>query len=178
MSSNIQRPATTDYAQAFGPYVGLVPEADILGVLDNQSQEVADLTSNISAEQAAFRYAPDKWSIREVMGHLADSERVFGFRAMALARGERAELPGFEENEYVDHGDFDDWSLSDLVAQFQSLRSSNVQLFKHLSDDAWKRSGIVNGNSITVPSLAWIIAGHLRHHIGILNERYLSKLAG
>lgn len=178
MSSSIQRPAPGDYAADFAPYVKLVPEADILAVLDAQSGEVGDLASRISARQAAFRYAPGKWSIRQVLGHLADGERVFGFRAMALARGERAELPGFDENEYVDHGDFDAWSLSELVAQFQSLRHANLQLFSHLSDDAWMRSGIVNCNPITVRAFPWIIAGHVRHHFAILNERYINQFEG
>jgi hypothetical protein len=146
---------------------------DILQVLRGQLEEFGGLVGSISEERAGFRYAPGKWSIREVIGHLTDAERIFSFRALAFARGDLLELPSFDENRYVEQADFDRIPLLQLVNEFKALRSSDVLLFEHLSEEASTRSGIVNGNMVTVRALAYIMAGHVRHHHRILKERYL-----
>ncbi len=174
--SHAQRPGSDDCAPHFAGYVSLVPETDIVKVLRDQIREVDELVKGIPAEHAGFRYASEKWSIREVIGHLADTERILSYRATCLARGEQAELPGFDENEYVRTALFDQWSLAELGAEFDALRRANVLLFEHLSGEAWRRSGVVNRNPITVPALAWIMAGHVRHHANILRERYFAML--
>lgn len=179
MSSSIaRRPLSTDYSPDYEGYISLVPEADIVSVLREQNRQVTEFIKAIPQASAGFRYAPEKWSIREVLGHVADSERVFSYRATCLARGEQSALPGFEEKEYVRTANFDKWSLSELSAEFDNLRKANLLLLEHLDEEAWQRSGTVNQNHITVPGLVWIMAGHVRHHVNVLNERYLPKIAG
>lgn len=168
----IARPEIGEFASYFEGYVSLVPETDIISALRAQTGELTDLVRQIPEERGGFRYAPDKWTIREVLGHLADTERVMSYRATCLARGERNELPGFDENEYVRTANFDQWTLADLAAQFESLRKANVAVLEHLDRDAWNRRGIVNSNSITVSAIAWVMAGHVRHHLKVLKERY------
>ena len=172
-NKTVRRPVTGEFAPHFDGYVAHVPETDIIAVLREQANEVRDLIKEIPEDRAGFRYGPDKWSVREVLGHLADCERVMSYRATCLARGEQSELPGFDENEYVRTANFDGWTLTELAAQFENLREANVSIFEHLDPEAWERKGIVNSNSITVPAIAWVMAGHVRHHIQILKERYL-----
>jgi hypothetical protein len=169
---SIARPVQGEFAKHFEGYVAQVPETDIIAVLRAQTGEIADLVKNIPEERGGFRYGPDKWTIREVLGHLADTERVMSYRATCLARGEQNELPGFDENEYVRSANFDQWTLADLAAQFETLRRANVAVLEHLDSEAWSRRGIVNRNLITVPAIAWVMAGHVRHHVKILKERY------
>ena len=168
----ITRPVQGDFASHFEGYISQVPEADIISVLRAQGGELTELVKRIPEERGGFRYGPDKWTIREVLGHLADTERVMSYRATCLARGEQNELPGFDENEYVRTANFDQWTLADLAAQFESLRKANISMLEHLDSEAWKRRGIVNRNMITVPAIAWVMAGHVRHHVRILKERY------
>ena len=173
MTTPTQRPETNEYAPFYAGYVSLVPETDILKVLRDQAVEYKDFVSSIGPEKAVFRYAPEKWSISELLGHIADAERVFSFRAMTFARGDSNALPGFDENEYVRQANFDQASLDDLMLEFLALREGNVRMLARLNEDAWMRSGISNNNSITVRALAYIMAGHVRHHLNVMKERYL-----
>lgn len=168
----IARPVEGEFASHFERYISQVPENDIIPVLRAQTDELTNLVRQIPEERGGFRYGPDKWTIREVLGHLADTERVMSYRTTCLARGEQNELPGFDENEYVRTANFDAWTLADLAAQFENLRRANVSVLEHLDPDAWKRKGIVNHNPITVPAIVWVMAGHVRHHVKILRERY------
>jgi hypothetical protein len=170
--ATIVRPIIGEFSSAFEGYVALVPESDIISVLREQTTEFAALISTIPEERGGFRYGPDKWTIREVFGHIGDCELVMSYRATCLARGEQSELPGFDENEYARTANFDDWTLAELGTQFESLRNASVAILAHLDSEAWKRKGIVNNNPITVPAIAWVMAGHLRHHMKILKERY------
>lgn len=154
------------------PYLKLVPESDLVAAMSAQSEITFALLSSIDESRAGFRYAPDKWSIREMVGHLADGERVFGYRAMSIARGEQVSLPGFDENEYMRLSDYDGWSFREAVEQFALLRRANILLFKNLSPDAWSRSGIANNRPVDVATIAKIIIGHERHHLNVLHERY------
>jgi DinB superfamily len=172
INQSIRRPETGEYAPYYAGYVSLVPEMNVLEVLREQAEEIGELVSSIPEERAGFRYASGKWSIREVIGHITDAERVFSFRALAFARGDSLELPGFDENRYVEQAVFDRIPLLRLMDEFKALRSSSVLLLEHLSGEAWTRSGIVNGSLVTVRALAYIMAGHVCHHRRILKERY------
>ena len=153
-------------------YLRLVSEDDIVAAMRAQTEVTLALFRGIGEERSGFRYAEGKWSIREVVGHLADGERVFGYRAMCVARGEQQSLPGFDENEYQRLSDYDRWSLEDSLAQWELLRRANLLMFSHLTPEAWKREGTANGTPVTPDRIARVIVGHERHHLGILRERY------
>lgn len=166
------RPADTDYAPHFAGYIGRVPEDDVLGALERQSSETQKLLASIDDARAAFRYEPSKWSVKQVIGHVIDTERIMSYRALAIARGETQSLPGFDEKEYVQHAHFDDWSLGDLAEEYALTRRANIVLLCNLPNDAWDRRGLANGNPITARALAYVIVGHERHHLNVLKERY------
>lgn len=169
----MQRPTERDYPQFFAGYVSLVPEDDILSVIEQQSSETQRLISSLDEARATHRYAEGKWSVKEVIGHVTDSERVFGYRALCIARGEKNSLPGFDEKEYMQNANFDAWRLGDLAESYALVRRSNIVLFRNLPEDAWDRRGIANNNEITVRALAYVLVGHERHHLKVLRERYL-----
>ena len=166
------RPSATDYAPSHAAYVDLVPEEEILEVMERQTVDTQKVLSSLDDTRASHRYAEGKWSIKQVLGHLVDAERVFGYRAMAIARGEKNPLPGFDENEYVDHASFDTWKLGDLVEAYALMRRSNVLFFRNLADEAWDRRGVANDSPVSVRGIAWVIVGHERHHRAVLHERY------
>jgi uncharacterized damage-inducible protein DinB len=168
----IERPTSGEYHPAFERYVARVPEADALGPLGRQVGEVHAALASLSAERAGLRYAPGKWSVREVLGHVTDTERVFGYRAMCVARGETASLPGFEENDYAANAGHDRYALGDLLAEFESVRRSNVSMLAHLDAAALQRVGTANGGPISVRALAYLMVGHARHHLGVLASKY------
>jgi uncharacterized damage-inducible protein DinB len=167
------RPAVTEYAQPYAGYVANVPENDILAAIEQQSTETQKLLASLDETKAAYRYAEEKWSVKEVLGHVIDSERIFAYRALSIARGETQPLPGFEEGDYVRNASFDSWKLGDLAEHYALVRRSNIVLFQNIPDDAWDNRGTASDNPITVRALAWIIVGHERHHMQVLRERYL-----
>jgi hypothetical protein len=166
------RPPGTEYAPFFSGYVSLVPEPDVISVLENQPGELARMSSLVPAHRERFRYAEGKWTIREVSGHLIDAERVFGYRAFCISRGEEASLPGFDENEYVRHSRYDDQPLGDLQSEFAAVREANLMVLRRLDKGAWERLGTANNNPASVRALAFIMAGHVRHHFNVLRDRY------
>ncbi|MDP9193560.1 MAG: DinB family protein [Acidobacteriota bacterium] len=167
------RPDATEYAQFYAGYVANVPENDILAAIEQQSTETQKLLASLDETKAAYRYAEEKWSVKEVLGHIIDAERVFAYRALAIARGETQPLPGFEEKDYVRTASFDSWKLGDLAEHYALVRRSNIVLFQNIPDAAWDNRGIASDNPITVRAIAWIIVGHERHHVKVLRERYL-----
>lgn len=171
----INRPDETEYLSYFGRYISLVPEENILAILGRQSDETQALLRGIPESQAGFRYAPDKWSIKELVGHVIDTERVFGYRALCFARNDRTPLPGFEQDDYIRNSSFNEQPLAELAAELESVRRSTLFLFKHLDRESWKRKGIANEHEMSVRAAAYIIAGHELHHIGILRDRYLAQ---
>jgi hypothetical protein len=171
-------PTATEYAPYFSRYIDLVAEADFVSALTRQPAEYRVLLGALSHEQAGFRYAPGKWSIREVLGHVIDAERVFGYRALCIARGETVSLPSFDENLYAAESGHDGFPLYELLEEFTLVRRSHVALFEHLGQAAWERAGTVNQNAISVRGLAYIMTGHAQHHARILKERYLAVLGG
>jgi len=149
-----------------------VTEADVLAVLETQAAEVHRLAAAVPAKSETLRYAPGKWSIREVVGHVADAERVFGYRAFCISRGEQTPLPGFDEGRYVAESGFDERTLAELVREFTAVREANLAVLRRLEGRAWERIGNANGSPVSVRALAFIMAGHVRHHCGILRSRY------
>jgi uncharacterized damage-inducible protein DinB len=167
------KPAETEYASYYGRYVALVADPDIVAALDHQLKSTRTLLDTISEEKAGHRYEPGKWSIKQLVGHIADTERIFAHRALRFARNDRTELPGFDENAYAANANFGDLPLSSVVEEYATVRQASIVLFKHLEKDAWNRRGIANKNEVSVRAIAFLIAGHELHHIGILKTRYL-----
>jgi len=170
----IPRPEPSEYLPYYETYISKVPKGDLLKVLEDQRRETQELLVGVSEAKALHRYAPGKWSIKEVVGHLTDSERVFCYRALAFGRADQNSLPGFDEKAWVPAGRFDARPLKDLAAEFDAVRRATIALFSGLDAEALARRGTANNNAITVRALVWIIAGHERHHVAILRERYLS----
>jgi hypothetical protein len=169
----------SEAATYYHTYIDQVPKGeDIRRVLDAQLGETVSMLGGIPEPKSLHRYAPDKWSIRQVVGHINDCERMFVFRALWFARGLPGELPSFDQDIAMRAVNFDDRALSDLVAEFRTVRESTLHLFRNLPDEAWPKRGIASGNSFTVRALAHVTAGHVAHHMRILRERYLAPLPG
>ncbi|WP_139220241.1 DinB family protein [Gracilibacillus orientalis] len=150
----------------------MVPEGQIMDILEKQRKDILQRLSNLTEAQAEFRYAPGKWSIKEVIGHLADTERYMTYRLFCIARGEKAQLPGHDQDEFVKEAMFESYPVITLIEDYVSVRNSTVQLLKNLRNDVWINWGDANGCPVTVRALAFIIAGHELHHVKILTERY------
>ena len=171
----IEKPLETEYLPYYGRYISLVPGDNILAVLSKQLDETLALLRTIPESQAGFRYEPGKWSIKELLGHLIDTERIFAYRALRFARNDETPVPGYEQDDYVRNASFDDYPLNDLALEFESVRRATLFLFKHLNEEAWMRRGVANESEVSVRALAYIIAGHELHHREILRSRYLSS---
>lgn len=166
------RPTAADYPEYFERYVSLVYENDIVALLNAQASSVHGALSGLSDSRAAFRYAPDKWTVRELLGHLVDCERVFGYRALAIARGETFPLPSFDEDTYAALAAHDQVPIDELAEEFATLRRSHVLMLKHLDEAGRTRRGTMSGGTATPLALSFIMAGHVRHHARICTERY------
>jgi hypothetical protein len=167
------RPEAGEYADYAAADIAEVEGDDILVILRRQELETVSLFGGVGEEGSrGLRYAPGKWTIKEVLGHLADDERIFAYRALALARGDRTPLPGFDENEYVRLAEFESRSLESLLAEYWAVRESSIALFSGLSESAWLRRGMVNGYPASARGLAFHIAGHELHHHRVVRDRY------
>jgi hypothetical protein len=176
MATRIDRPGGDEYAEFHQGYMAAVAnETDALAVLERQ-QPLIDRLGVLSAEQAAFRYADGKWSVKEVTGHLCDSERVLAYRLLRVARGDQTPLPGFDENAFVAGSNADRRTLADLAAELAAIRVTTLALVRSLDDEALVRRGTVNNWPLSARALAFIIAGHFQHHVNILRERYQVSL--
>jgi hypothetical protein len=169
----IGRPQPNEAAPYYSNYIDLVTSDDVVSVLATQLDETVAFLSGISEEQSLQRYAPEKWSMRELLGHVNDGERVFMYRAMWFARGFQDPLPSFDQEIGFKAADSDNVSWSSHIEEFRAIRSSTLAFFRNLPADAWLRSGIASDNPISVRAIAYIVAGHLSHHVGVLRERYL-----
>lgn len=172
------RPESSEYASYYERYTSLVPEGDVVAILTRQLDESLQLLRGIDESQANYRYAPDKWSIKQLLGHVIDSERVFAYRALRFARNDSQGLTGFDQDQFVNGADFDSRNFADLVDEFEHIRRSTIHLLRPLSDEEWLRRGTANDNEISVRALAFILAGHETHHMTILKNRYLANEAG
>ena len=171
--SELRRPAPGEHADYFGRYVDLVPEGDIVDTLARQLGETLGLLQDVAPERETHRYAPGKWSIREVVGHMIDVERVFAFRAIAIARSDGVDLPSMEQDEWASRSNAGARQLDDLAQEWASVRRSSVHMFGTLAPGAAERRGRAGGNPFTVRSLAWITAGHELWHRERLARDYL-----
>lgn len=169
----MSRPDQTEYAPFYAGYVSHVPEGDILTILEQGVQTTSSLLKELSPSQADFRYAPGKWSVKEVLGHIVDAERIFAYRALRFSRGDQTPVPGFEQEGYIQHANFGARPLKDLIAEFETVRQATLFLFRNLDDAAWQRKGTASGAEVSVRALAYIMAGHEIHHREILRTRYL-----
>ena len=167
------KPQANEYAEYYGKYVSLVPEGDVVETLARQSGETLALLRSIPESRAGHAYEPGKWTIRQLVGHVIDGERIFAYRALAIARGERASLPGMEQDEYMEHSNFDARTLGSLCEEFEHVRRANVLMMRGFDADAWARRGVASDNEVTVLALAYVIAGHELHHVNVLRVKYL-----
>lgn len=170
------RPESGEYAPYYEEYIALVPGNDIVGVLEAQRKQMMQLFAARSERDGNFRYAPEKWTVKEVLGHVTDTERIFVYRALRIARGDQTPLSGFEQDDYVRAGAFGERTLADLAEELAHVRSATVALFRSLDQDAWLRRGVANKNEVSVRALAFIVAGHELHHRHILEERYFPAI--
>jgi hypothetical protein len=170
------RPATDEYAPYCEKYVSLITEGDIMGVLQSHLNHVTTLFSGRSERDGNFRYASGKWTVKEVVGHISDAERIFAYRALRIARGDQTPLAGFEQDDYVRGGRFTHRKLADLVEEFTNVRLATLSLFSSLDANAWLCRGVANNSEVTVRALAFIAAGHELHHRRILEERYFPAI--
>jgi DinB superfamily len=173
-AQGMTRPGPDEAAPYYSKYIDRVPGDDVLGVLARQSSETLALLRGISEERSRHRYAPGKWSIRELLSHLTDTERVFAYRALWFARGFTNELPSFDQDVAAAGAKAEGVAWAAHVDEFASVRQATVALFRNLPAEAWSRGGVASGNRVTVRALAYIIAGHEAHHVGVLKERYSS----
>ena len=171
-SVNIQRPADAEYNEYYRKYVKLVPDGDLLALLQAQGADTVTLLRGVSEEKSKQGYAPGKWSVREVVGHLTDAERVFTYRALTFARADASALPSFDENAWAKASNAANRPIEDLIDEFIAVRAGTLALFDGFTAGDFARSGVASGNTVSVRALAWITAGHERHHVGILRERY------
>ena len=173
----IPRPTPFDYAPFYGPYVAAVPDAvDVRFMLEAQIEEVRGLFGPLSEAQGLHRYAEGKWSLKELLGHLTDADRVFGYRALCVGRGEAKPLPGFDEDAYVAAARFDARPMAALIAEFVLTRQANLALFDSLDETAWNRIGNANSVQVKACGFPYFCAGHAAHHLKVIRERYLTSL--
>jgi uncharacterized damage-inducible protein DinB len=169
----MSQPASGEAAAYYFTYIDRVPQDDIVRVMERQAEECCGIFNGISEEKSRHRYQPEKWSIRQVLNHINDTERAFAFRALWFGRGFTDPLASFDQNVSANGAGADAYSWARHVAEFQDVRAATLALFRNLPTEAWKRSGVASGNSVTVNALAYIIAGHVAHHVTILQQRYL-----
>lgn len=173
LASTSVRPQPGEYAPYYDRYISLIEGPDILGALDEQRRKTVLLLSGRSDADGDFRYAPDKWTLKEVLGHINDTERILTYRALRIARADATPIEGFEQDDYVRNGPFARRPLADLIEDYIAVRRGTLSLFRNLDPVAWTRRGVANKNEVTVRALAFIIAGHELHHRRMMEEKYL-----
>ena len=169
---DVARPEPGEYAPYYDRYISLIQGNDILATLDNGRRQMMLLLSGRDEADGNFRYAPEKWNAKQVLGHVCDTERIFAYRALRIARGDQTPMEGFEQDDYVRNGPFADRPLSELIDDYIAVRRATLTLLRNLDEAAWSRRGVANKNEVTVRALAYIIAGHELHHRRILEEKY------
>lgn len=177
MTAPIGRPQPSEYAPYYDRYISLVKGDNVLNVLDEQRRQFLLLLSGRDEADGNFRYAPGKWTVKELIGHLNDAERIFAYRALRIARGDQTPIEGFEQDDYVRNTDFNALSLEDLVEDYIAVRRATLTLLRSLPAEAWSRTGTASNNPVSVHALAYLIAGHELHHRRILEERYFEATA-
>lgn len=171
----LQRPLNNEYPNYYEPYVSLVPEGDLVEILKESLQQTVNLFEGITEEDGLFRYAPGKWSVKEVLGHITDTERIMSYRLLRVSRGDQTPLAGFDENDYVAAAQSNLLPMENLLHDFITTRNATIALIQNTPAGAWETIGNANGLEITTRAIAYIIAGHQIHHCKIMTERYLNK---
>ena len=172
LATGLTRPADNEYAKHYATYVALIRDEDVLEQLQRHGRDAAALLGRVGEERSHYRYADGKWTIREVVGHLSDSERVFVYRALTFARGDATPLPPFDENTWAAVSNAEQRPMSALVEEMAAVRAATIALFRGFTATEWARWGTASGHKITVRALAYIVLGHERHHLNVLRERY------
>lgn len=171
--TDIARPEPGEFNPYYGKYIALVPKGNLLEILAKQGKEFGTMVRAIPEGRGSFRYEPAKWSVNQVVGHVCDAERIFTYRALCFARGEKAPLPGFDETAYAPASAADQRHIADLGVEFEAIRAATVALFGGMTESMFAHQGVASDNPITVRAIAYIVAGHCFHHAAILKERYL-----
>ena len=171
----IEPPEADEFDSYYKGYIDRVESKQLSLILRQQRAQVLDLLDGLTEEQAAYRYAPEKWSIKEMLGHLIDTERVFVYRAMSIARGENQSLPGFDQDDYVKTGNFDQRSLKSLRGEYEAVRNASIAFFESLEPALWLETGMANEVNVSVRAIGYIVPGHEAHHLTVLHEKYLSE---
>ena len=169
----IAKPNVNEFDPYYGRYIDLIPDGSVLEMFDRQHDTTMSLLRGIKEDRGTHRYAPGKWSIKEVVGHVMDFERIFAYRALRFARADRTPIPGAEQDDYVASANFDRRSLFDIASEFHHLRQATLLMFRGFDEDALGRIGTANGVEISVRALAYVMAGHERHHMDIIKSTYL-----
>jgi hypothetical protein len=171
MNAEPNRPETNECGQGFGTYIRLVPDGDVLAFLESQLADLLKLAGGVSERESLVHHAPYTWSIRQVVGHMTDCERIFGYRALRIARNDATPLASFDENAFMQAANFDRLPIRELSDEFELVRRSHLCLFRHLEAEAWLRWGVVNNHPMTARAFVYAIAGHAKHHLDILHRR-------
>lgn len=169
------RPKEDEFNPYYANYINLVPDGDIEVILEEQIRETVSLLENVSEQQSEFRYAEGKWTIKEVIGHITDTERIMSYRLLSIARGETTSLPGYDDEKYVANAQFNRFSTQELLQQFQEVRQATLALLTTIDHMAWQQKGSANESVVSVRALAYIITGHERHHRKLLQDRYMAS---
>jgi len=172
----MKRPDAGEYAEYYANYISKVPGTDVLGILEAQRLHMSQLFAGRTERDGNFRYAPGKWTVKEVLGHITDAERIFTYRALRIARGDQTPLPSFEQDDYVKSGGFAARTLGDLVEEFGAVRSASSALFRSFNEEGWSRRGVASQKQVTVRALGFITAGHQIHHRMVLEEQYFPAI--
>ena len=172
----VTAPAPDEYAPYYRTYLDTLPDEELMPLLERQMHQVLDLLRVLTDEQAEYRYAEGKWSVKEVIGHMIDTERIFTYRALSFARGETADLPGYDQDAYALNARFTDRSRGSLSGEYEHQRRSGLFLFPSWDEEVQLRRGIADGMELSVRAIPWIIAGHERYHLGVIQERYLPMI--
>jgi len=173
MSTTFSKPAADEYEPYYDIYIGLVPDGDILEILEEQLRDTVSLIREMPEETGNRAYAEGKWTAKELLGHVIDTERIFAYRGLCFARGDQTQLPGFEQDDYVSLGEFNSRSCKDLADEFEYLRKSNLVLFRSWTEEVQSRRGHGGGYVMAARAVPFVLAGHERHHMNVLRERYL-----
>jgi hypothetical protein len=171
-----QRPLASEYPEYYKPYVNLVPEGDLLTLLKEDLVKTIELFESLSEEDGHFRYAENKWSIKEVLGHMADTERIMSYRLLRVGRGDQTALAGFNENEYVEGSQINKLPIKNILEDFIAIRKGTLTLIQNMPEETWTNIGFANNTEVTARAIGYIIAGHALHHYKIITERYLTLL--
>jgi len=173
MSNLNSRPGPEEYGGHFGTYISQVPDGNLVDLLSEQLKSTSEFLSDIPESKGDYRYAPGKWSLKEVIGHIADTERIMSYRLLRIARGDKTPLPGFDQDEYMAQVDFGSYSLADLIDSYISVRKSTLSLARRLTAEEWARSGTASNVGMSAKALGYVVAGHELHHLKIVKDKYL-----